>query len=1435
MTAPSAFPPGRQSDGAVWWSTALFPNPVVPVTRWSFDQPVTVDFSVAMVFSTGTAAGDNTVQLPPGAVPLSLPSGYTYDRATGILRVDSTLTGCTLNNPTRDASARFRVTGVFTFTLQYLGARTLSTECRRFGTWEFGALDVSLGGEFLRTLCRDCTGAVTSTTDTLLDGTTPYTPVGLVGVCQPEAPQEEPCRDSSSTLLCDTAATNLITVFDPANVTGSDGWQVVSFTGAGPGAGPEAALPYPAPYGSPFGYPALGARGDQNAGNSGQQWSGYDNAPVRWVLRKIFQAPEDGVAVAQSIGFRADGGARARINGIDAGMYGQWNQPATSGTAQIPVTAGPNTVEIEVRDTNGINNVIGRLDIALPRTVQFLRRQVTDCTTGAVVATYDTTLDGEPYTVTGDVGQCEPVAECCEQPPPETRLNVETHLLCVRDQASGDITTQVIAERTYDDQTGDLVEQRLTDPTTGDPVDLPAGAELVLCQEPDCPVAFSTECVGAVTRTEASYDNTSLIGGAPGQCGSVQGPDGQFPCQPTSGAYTITSWIVDGEEVIAEGGGRVFNGGACGPGTAAAPGMHLNWSQALTNLDPAGAVWTVQSEPACDWFVGSTGGTQTVYGPMTVQNAVGQQWILGPAQACEEVQYTKVYTQECDGTVSVSWLDAQGVATEAPEGDLVPRGTGCGAGGGQGLDVETLTLCDVQTDGTTVPFLRHLTYGSAGQVTVVLDTALDGFAPYTPTGTVGRCPAGGRDVEIVPMCVVDNATGGVIQRILAEVFYDTATGERLAVHYVDPLTWGPVAMPGGTHLDLCPEALPEDACRDTSTLLLCDIPGDGAPAGTFTDTSGAPYYPYTTGVAATGAQALWDGGTLTLPDAAGPQPGTGGTVRTAAAIIQAPRPGCDAGIARVTAQVDVTQLGPDAGCANTGFLGLYNGTGEANRVALSLTPLNTPAGWSGTLSVEADVPAADLAAGNVAVLVAFDAYDDSGSTCPPARRTGWELSEFAATVVYDQTGCTTQFLRNVTVDCETGTVTAVTDTTLDGAPYTVAGEAGQCTPASSGGTDDKPCGDTEVVQLCDLTYDPQAPIPTPAGDFTLTGNVVAGNSGTTLWFAQANQPATGVAELTVSGLLPAVLYQFRFASAWIGAGGSDPVGNAAIYRLEILDGTTVLATRTRNVSNGSSVFPGGVLSEDMSPLAFIGPATGAVTIRFTDQTTGGGTNDRDLFLMPFEVRTAVLTLTSTPFLRRLTFDCDGGLTSTQDLDVDGFTPYVVEGEAGHCTADGAAASAVTPCDVQNVIQACRCDDADGDGLADTDYVELIGVDCEGALTSLGTYLPDLSAPYTPAAPIDCDQVDEGAPPAFGVQAHRVELAPGSTWSAAAFPTLQSVTAIAHAGTGTITTADVTSTLHTTESATWSVGRADDALLTGPLTIAADTGTVTVTWTQGVTL
>lgn len=1188
--------------------------------------------------------------------------------------------------------------------------------------------------QFLRTIVTDCeTGATVSTTDTTLDGE-PYTPSGEVGACTtsgggtccPPAPRadtelvtlcvrdedgqviqrvlaehaydtqtwervstryvdlvtgepvglpdlpagatlgacetDEPCRDSSSTLLCDTSAADIITVFDPANRPDADGWEVISFVSAKPDAQPEGPLPYPAIYGTPYGYPALGARTDQSAGYGGGSWSTYDAAPFRWVIRKVFTAPEDGVAIAQSSGFRGDGGARVRINSIDAGMYGQWNQPATSGTAEIPVTAGENTVEIEVRDVGGINNVLGRLDVALPKTVQFLRRQVTDCETGKVVSTTDTTLDGEPYTVTGEVGRCTPTAECCEQPPPELRVDVESDVMCIRTQ-DGEVAGQVLVERVYDDQSGDRVVQRLADPTTGDEMTLPDGAELVLCQEPECPTAFSTECVGVITRTEASYDNTSLIGGVPGKCGSVQGPGGQFPCQPTTGGFTITSWIINGLDVFPEdSAGRAFAGGPCGPGTDAAHGMHRNWAEALTNLDVTSDAWVVDSAEGCAWYIHSVGGANTVYGAMTVRDEAGQEWTLGPVQGCDEVQYTRVYTQECDGAVSVSWLDAQGEAVDAPEGDFVPCGTGCGQGGSGGLDVEVLTLCDVQEDGTSVTFLRHITYGTGGQVTVVVDTAVDGFAPYAPTGTVTVCRPGseeGRDIELLPMCVIDDATNGSIQQVLAEVTYDAATGERLGVAYVDPQTWGPVALPGGTHIGLCPDPEEPAPTPDVEVVQLCDLvdgedpaaflrhlvylPGENTPTVLDSALDGiTPYSPVgTVGV---------------CPSQRDEECRTASTVEL-----------CDLAVTESVTVLDPTSvLGPD-GWQVTNFTGAQPGYGP-----------------------EQPVP--------------YDAYHRINAA-------------------------------------GLGQLSSRSDFTM-----------GPTTGPWPG-------------------YDAAPMVWVLSKEFTLT--------------------VGGMARVAVDGFKGDHAARVRINGVDLGlyAQYNTPVDDG-VFEVPVSAGVNVIEIEDHDVSNVSYV-------------------TGRITVTVAGQTR---------------------------FLRHYVLDCASGeVLSFSDTTLDG-DPYTVVGEIGQCTVpvdgqgDGASG---TSCMAQYVIEQCRYDDTDGDGIADVTYRELIGVGCDGAVSSLGTYTEDLSEPYTPVAPVPEGPV-EGAPAAHGVQAHRIVLAAGASWDAGMVPLLQAVTVVAH-GTGQVTTEDGTTDLAVGESIGWSVARDSDAALTGPLVVSAVDGPVAVAWTRSVAL
>ncbi|WP_158677817.1 hypothetical protein [Streptomyces sp. SPB074] len=1077
--SPPAGTQGTLSNGVSWVRSGLAPGFGVPTWLtglpgtqggWTFDQEVTAAFGI-------TFGGPGVcVVLPAGSVPQTVHANHVWDEASGILCASDQASPTDLSTVTHPGAT------ALVFRPSDSGASGRVT-----------VHDLTVGQAahtFLRSVCRDAAGQVTTVTDTELDGQTPYVPTGSVVVCRTE-PVCDQWADASGGMsvlpLCDIAPDGTVTAFlrhitstaDGVTVTdttldGTTPYTVTGTVGVCASADDEESPGEPVPCHdsatvllcddpAPDGVPPLPVTSTTTDTDPTPYFFTFHNAALAGGAQALW---DGGTTVFPAETSNAATGAK-QVHRCAAGIITSTRPACDDGTATVTAAvevrnAGPNpgiltngrmrlltpdgatlatspiissvgvgstrhmTVSAPVDAATASSGVIVWIDLetwdeagsggvpAAPKSweasaytatveygqggcvqaVQFLRTIVTDCETGQTLTTTDTTLDGQPYTVTGQVGQCRPAQDCCPVPPPETRVDVESDLMCAVDPATGTVTAQVLVERVYDNQTGDRTLQRLTDPTTGEPVELPDGAELVLCQDPPCPSAFSTECVGAVTRTEAGYDNTSLIEGVPGQCGSVQGPGGQFPCQPARGGYTITSWIVNGQEVIGDGGGRAFNGGPCGEGTAAAPGMHLNWAQALTNLDPSGATWAAQTAPGCAWYVGSTGGTRTVYGPMTVVDAAGQQWILGPAQECEEIQYTKVYSQECDGTVTVSWLDAQGIATDPPEGDLVPCGTGCGAGAGSGLDVEVLTLCDIAPDGSSSPFLRHITYGSGGQPAAVTDTALDGFAPYTPSGTVGIC--------------------------------------------------GPGSEP----------------CRDTASVLLCDAPADstvtvspditdatGADVGLapaqFPDLSG-PYTP------------LWTGGTLTWPAGTGP----GQVNPVATGRITAAPAGCDSASGTLTVSVRVTQNGPGAGQLWDGALRLYQGT---TLLAAQDVTTYAPVGHVQTLTVTVPVTAADLAAGTLYAAVILETFHGTAK--------GWTADQFTASVALEGCEASTpvQFLRSVVTDCETGRVVATSDSTLSGQPYIVTGTVGQCVPADNSGGDC--CPTTETLALCDTAPD----------------------------------------------------------------------------------------------------------------------------------------------------------------------------------------------------------------------------------------------------------------------------------------------------------------------------------------------------------------------------
>lgn len=345
-----------------------------------------------------------------------------------------------------------------------------------------------------------------------------------------------------------------------------------------------------------------------------------------------------------------------------------------------------------------------------------------------------------------------------------------------------------------------------------------------------------------------------------------------------------------------------------------------------------------------------------------------------------------------------------------------------GGGGQRGL-VRLEAAPTVFTEVRT-PFLRTICR-TCGAAPVVTDTAMDAVTPYVPVGTVSVC-----DV---------------------------------------------------------PAAADED-CRNSTTLLICDLP-TGDPDGTPTVTDTAQQFIPDTANAdfiqrPGGGGALWTGGVINFGPDAGGGPGITQVHRYAAATLQAVPPSCTDGTVHVSLSVQVLNQGPGAGCSGAGRFRLYRVSDGA--VLASGSPLfNTPAGATEHLTIEADVAAAELTAGNVAVWLDVETWQTG--TCAPPDNKVWQASNFTAAYAYGTDGCETQFLRTLVTDCQTGEILATVDTTVDGAPYVVAGQVGECTGASSSG-DPCPCvsaesigtavadalgatpgRDEEVLVLCDAT------------------------------------------------------------------------------------------------------------------------------------------------------------------------------------------------------------------------------------------------------------------------------------------------------------------------------------------------------------------------------
>lgn len=111
----------------------------------------------------------------------------------------------------------------------------------------------------------------------------------------------------------------------------------------------------------------------------------------------------------------------------------------------------------------------------------------------------------------------------------------------------------------------------------------------------------------------------------------------------------------------------------------------------------------------------------------------------------ECVPFWRWIVRDCDGQVTaITDTTVDGVTPYTVQGEVIDCSE-CPCQDG----TKTLPLCDYQPDGSSISFLRRVTYDCVtGQVTEQVDTELDGTTSYTPVGEVGECG----QCRPTPMC-----------------------------------------------------------------------------------------------------------------------------------------------------------------------------------------------------------------------------------------------------------------------------------------------------------------------------------------------------------------------------------------------------------------------------------------------------------------------------------------------------------------------------------------------------------------------------------------------------------------------------------------------------------------------------------------------------------
>lgn len=156
---------------------------------------------------------------------------------------------------------------------------------------------------------------------------------------------------------------------------------------------------------------------------------------------------------------------------------------------------------------------------------------------------------------------------------------------------------------------------------------------------------------------------------------------------------------------------------------------------------------------------------------------------IGPNGEYVNNRFFRFYNVDEDGNIiNFVDLDEEGL-TYLPNGDVRFCGT---------RDTEIQILCDVQPDGTRIPFLRYNVHGDNGDVFVFQNIDLNSGLQYNPTGVeIGLCEL--LDVEVDELCDFD--FNGIIQQTILRVKVFEA-GNLVNVILLDALNLTPTNILG---------------------------------------------------------------------------------------------------------------------------------------------------------------------------------------------------------------------------------------------------------------------------------------------------------------------------------------------------------------------------------------------------------------------------------------------------------------------------------------------------------------------------------------------------------------------------------------------------------------------------------------------------------------